>query len=84
MVGDVDALLAARTGGHERAVDVENGLVEEVGLLPFPDLDPSLIEDILKCLDVVGREPPAEIACGGRVWDAIGAECVEKDNVVAS
>jgi hypothetical protein len=83
VIGDVDALLAARAGGDERSVDVENGLVEEVGRLSFPDLDPGLIEDVLEGLDVVGREPPAEVARGGGVGDAVGAEGVEEDDVVA-
>src|SRR5262245_23689175 len=38
VVGDVDAPLAAGAGGDERAVDVEDGLVEEVGRLLSPDL----------------------------------------------
>ena len=33
VVGDVDALLAAGAGGDQRAVDVDDGLVEEVGRL---------------------------------------------------
>ena len=39
VVGDVDALLAAGAGGDEGAVGVDDGLVEEVGRLLFPDLD---------------------------------------------
>jgi len=33
---------------------------------------------------VVGTEAPAEVACGGRVGDAVGADGVEEDDVVAS
>ena len=84
VVGDVDALLAARAGGDEGAVDVDDGLVEEVGRLLFPDLDAGLIEDVLEGLDVVGGEASAEVAGGGGVGDAVGAEGVEEDDVVAS
>ena len=84
VVGDVDALLAAGAGGDEGAVDVDDGLVEEVGRLLFPDLDPGLIEDVLEGLDVVGSEASAEVAGGGGVGDAVGAEGVEEDDVVAS
>ena len=83
VVGDIDALLAARAGGHERAVDIEHGLGEEVGRLRLPDLDPRPIEDVLEGLDVVGGEAAAEVAGGGGVGDAVGAEGVEEDGVVA-
>ena len=84
VVGDVDALLAARAGGHEGAVDVDDGLVEEAGRLLFPELESDLIEDVLECLDVIGGEASAEVAGRGGVGDAVGAECVEEDDVVAS
>ena len=83
VVGDIDALLAAGAGGDEGAVDVEDGLVEEVGRLLLPDLESGLIEDVLEGLDVVGREASAEVAGGGGVGDAVGAEGVEEDEVVA-
>src|SRR5512135_2460576 len=60
--GDVDALLAARAGGHQGAVDVEHGLIEERGRLLSPERDPGLIEDVLEGLDVVGGEAAAEVA----------------------
>ena len=84
VVGDVDALLAAGAGGDERAVDVEDGLVEEAGGLLLPELDPRLIEDVLEGLDVLGREATAEVAGGGGVGDAVGAEGVEEDDIIAS
>ena len=84
VVGDVHALLAAGAGGDQGAVDVDDGLVEEVGRLLVPDLDPGLIEDVLEDLDVVGGEAAAEVAGGGGVGDAVGAQGVEEDVVVAS
>ena len=50
----------------------------------FQSLTADLIEDVLEGLDVVGGEASAEVACGGGVGDAVGAECVEEDDVVAS
>jgi ABC-type methionine transport system permease subunit len=79
IVSDVHPLLAAGAGGDECAVDVEDGFVEEVGRLLLPDLEPGLIEDILKALDVVGGEAAAEVAGGGGVGDAVGPEGVKED-----
>ena len=84
VVGDVDALLAAGAGGDEGAVHVEDGLVEELGRLLFPDLDPGPIEDVLEDLDVLRGEAAAEVAGSGRVGDAVGPQGVEEDDVVAS
>ena len=50
----------------------------------FQTLTPGLIEDVLEGLDVVGGEAAAEVAGGGGVGDAVGAEGVEEDDVVAS
>ena len=61
-----------------------DGLVEEVGRLLLPDLEPGLIEDVLEGLDVVGGEAAAEVAGGGGVGDAVGAQGVEEDDVVAA
>ena len=83
IVRDVHPLLAARAGGDECAVDVEEGFVEEVRRLLLPDLEPGLIEDILEGLDVVSSEAAAEVARGGGVGDAVGAQGVQEDDVVA-
>src|SRR5207248_6936445 len=72
VIGDADTLLASGTRGDEGAVGVENGLVEEVGRLLFPDLDPGLIEDVLEDLDVVGLEAAAEVRSEER---RVGKEC---------
>jgi hypothetical protein len=84
VIGDIDALFAAGPGGDERAVDVENGLVEEVGWLLLPDLESDLIEDVLEGLDVVEPEASAEVTGGGGVGDAVGVEGVEEDDVIAA
>ena len=49
----------------------------------FQTLTPGLVEDVLEGLDVVGGEAAAEVAGGGGVGDAVGAEGVEEDLVVA-
>src|SRR5207249_3755134 len=84
IVRDVHPLLAAGAGGDEGAVDVEDGLLEELGGLLLPDLEPGLIEDILEDLDIVGGEAAAEVASGGGVGDAVGPERIEEDDVVAA
>ena len=78
VVGDVDALLAARAGGHEGAVDVDDGLVEELGRLLAPELEPGLIEGVLQDLDVLRGEATAEVAGGGGVGDAVGPRVSRK------
>ncbi len=83
VVSDVDALLAAGAGGDERAVDVEDRLLEELGGLLLPDPDARLIEDVLEDLDVLGGEAAAEVAGGGGVGDAVGAEGIQEDEVGA-
>jgi len=52
--------------------------------LLLPDLESALIEDISEGLDVGGGEAAAEVAGGGGVEDAVGAQGVEEDDVVAS
>jgi hypothetical protein len=84
VVGDIDTVLATGTGGYECAVGIEDGLVEELGRLLLPDLEADLIEDVLEGFDVLGGESSAEVTGGGRVGDAVGADRIEKDEVVAS
>ena len=65
-------------GGDQRAVGIEDGLVEEVGRLLAPEFEPSLIEDVLEGFDVVGGEAAAEVARGGGVGDAVGPRASRK------
>jgi hypothetical protein len=46
--------------------------------LLVPDLDPRAIEDVLKNLDVLGYEAPAEVAGGGGVGDAVAPKASRK------
>ena len=84
VVGDVHAFLALAGGGDQRAVHVEDGLLEEaVGLLR-PDADADVVEDVLQGVDVDAGEAAAEIAGRGGIGNAAGAEGVEEDFVVAA
>ena len=68
----------------EGAVGVEDGLVEELGGLLGPDPQPRLVEGVHQGHDVGLGEAAAEVAGGGGVGDALGAQGVEVDLVVAS
>ena len=83
VVGDIDALLALRVGGDEGAVDVHGRLGEEVGGLLGIDAEPGGVDGLHQVQDVGLAEAAAEVAFGGRVGDAHGAEGVEIDLVVA-
>ena len=67
----------------EGAVDVEDRLVEELGGLLGPDPQPRLIDGVHQGHDVGLGEAAAEVARGGGVGDALGAQGVEVDLVVA-
>jgi hypothetical protein len=83
VISDVDALLAAGAGDDEGAIDVEDGLVEELGRLLPPDLQSCPIEGVLEGLDIVRGEARAEVPGSSGIGDAVGAEGVEEDDVVA-
>jgi hypothetical protein len=84
VVADVHPLLATPGGADEGAVHVEDGPPEEVDGLLGPGLDPGVVEDVLKGVDVGLGEASAEVAGGGGVGNAGGAESVEVDLVVAA
>ena len=83
LVGDVHALLAPAVGGGQRAVGVDERLVEEVVGLLLPGPEPGLVEGVHQPLDVGLGEAAAEVPGGGGVGDALGPEGVEVDLVVA-
>ena len=84
VVGDVDALLALGVGGDEGAVDVHDRLAEEVGGLLGVDAQPGGVDGLHQVQDVGLAEAAAEVTFGGRVGDALGAEGIEIDLVVAA
>lgn len=79
VVADVHAGLALAVGLDDRAIHVEVGTVEELRGLLSPCQSANLVE----CghqrprFDVLRFEAPAEVACGGRVGQCLGADGVE-------
>ena len=71
VVGDIHALLAPAVGGGDRAVGVDERLLEEVGGLLLPDPQPGLVEGVHQPLDVGLGEAAAEVPGGGGVGDAM-------------
>ena len=84
VVGDVHAEFALAGGGHERAIGVEDGQLEEAGGLVPPNADADIVIDILQGIDVGRGEASAEIAGGGWIGDALGAQSVEIIDIVTS
>ena len=84
VVRDIHPLLAPAVAGGERAVGVDERLVEEVLGLLLPGPEPGLVEDGHQLLDIALGEAAAEVPGGGRVGDASGPEGVEVDLVVAA
>src|SRR5229473_3334463 len=84
VVGDVHALLAGAGGWHQRAVHVDDRLLEKGLRLLGPDVDANVIEDVEQRLHAGAREAAAEISRGGRVGDAASAQGIEKHFVVAA
>jgi len=84
VVGDVHAEFALAGRGHERAISVEDGQAKEAGGLVPPNADADIVIDILQSIDVGFGEAPTEIAGGGWIRDALGAQSVEIIDIVAS
>ena len=84
VVGDVHPLLAPAVRRGERAVGINEGLLEELVGLLLPDPQSGLVEDVHQPLDIRRREAAAEVPGGGGVGDAFGPQGVEIDLVVAA
>ena len=83
LVRQVHACFALPRRPHQRAVAFDDGVFQEaVGLL-LPDLDPLLVEDVHQGVDVGGVETTKEVACGSGIGNALGAQDIEVDFVVA-
>ena len=83
VVGDVHPLLALGIGGDDRAVNVDHGLVEELGGLLGPDALAGPVDGVYEVQDVTAAEPATEVACGGGVGDSRRTQGVEISLVVA-
>ena len=84
VVGHVDPLFARGIRGHDRAISVDERLVEECGRLLFPDTEPGLIDSVHQIQNIPALEPPAEIAGGGGIGNPLGPQGIEVDLVVTS
>ena len=84
VVSDVHAEFTLAGGGHDHAVGVEDGQRKETGGLVPPNADADIVIDILQSIDVGFGEAPTEIAGGGWIRDALGAQSVEIIDIVAS
>src|SRR5207249_1242170 len=84
VVGDVHALLALAGGFDQAAIHVEGGLGEKGRGLLGPNLATDVVEDVTQGRQVGGREAAAEIASGGGIGQAAGAQGIEEDLVLAA
>ena len=84
VVGDVHAAFALSGGGHQGAIGIQEGLVEEGGGLMLPNANAHVIEKVLQEVDVGNREASAEVARGRRIGDALGSQGVEIVDIVAA
>ena len=84
LVRDVHPRLALARGGHQRAVHVDAGFVEERVRLLRPDFEPRLVEHVEERANVVGLEAAAEVAGRGGIGNAPGIHRVEIHFVVAA
>ena len=84
VVGDVHALLAPAPVATRVPSMSMMASSKKSGGCWLQTLTPGLVEDVLEGLDVVGGEAAAEVAGGGGVGDAVGAQGVEEDLVVAA
>src|SRR5271157_2343121 len=83
VVADVDALLALGVSLDEGAVSVQNRKVEELRRLLGPDTLASLVDGVCQIHDVGLTKAAAEVAGGRGIGDALGAQGIEIDFVVA-
>jgi hypothetical protein len=84
LVADVHPLFALAAGDHDRAVQVDHRLGEELRRLPLPDVEAGNFNGQLQIVQALGRETAAEVAGRGRIGDRLGPQGVEKDFVVAA
>ena len=82
VVGDVPAGLALAGRDGQRAVPVEERLVEELWRLPLPDVEPRPVDRIPQLPHAATAEPPTEISRRGRIGNRVGSEDVEEGLVV--
>jgi len=78
------AELVESSTGARAALEQELTTEDGQGTLLPPDADANVVEDVLQDVDVVDGKASAEIAGGGWIGDAAGAESVEEDGIIAA
>src|SRR5208282_1573269 len=83
VVSNVHASLALARRFNEKAIHVQNCLLEEGRWLAAPHFDPRGVDNVQQRLNAIGRKPPTEIS--GRRWigEATGPQGIEQDFIVA-
>src|SRR5271154_1172644 len=84
VIGDIHALFALAGCGNQRAVGIDDCLLEKGCGLMFPDADANVVINVLQGIDVGDSEPSAKIARGGGIGNTLSAEGVEEVGIVAA
>jgi hypothetical protein len=84
VVSAVDILLALGVGPHHGAIDIEDGFREELRGLLGPDPQPGVVDEVHQGQDVPFLEAAAKVACSGGIGNALCAQSVEEDLIVAA
>ena len=83
-VADVHAGFALAGGFDDRTVHLDGGLVEELIVLLFPNVQANLVEGILETIDVIRLEPATEVSGSGRIGNPLGPDGIEKELIIAT
>ena len=84
VVGEVHPPFALPVAGHDAAIGLQDGFLEELGGLLGPDPQPRFIDGVHQGEDVGPGVAAAEVAGGGRVGDSSRPEGIEEGVVVAA
>ena len=82
VIGQINALLARGVGPDDRAIGIDDRLLEERFGLLAPDPEPSLVNGVHQLQDIAHPEPPAEISGGRGIRNPLGTQGIEVDLIV--
>src|SRR5271168_3446097 len=83
IVRKIHAFLAGAPSAGDCTIGFDNGVLKERRGLLLPDEQALVVDDLHQRGDALGLETPEEIASGGGVGDALGAQGVQKVFIVA-
>jgi len=83
VVGDVHAALTLAQGSDQSAVHVDAGQVEERRRLSSPDPFTNVVKDVDQGVHLGGAKATAEIAGSRGIGNALSAQSVEVDFILA-